>query len=621
MFFPRRPMPRERSSLLPLMPTLMPGTGTMPMHGPSMLPPPGWGPPPSYDDAVSDDRPSRHLAGQRSGLCGSSIQPTHSFAGTSSGGFTGGFFNNRSSASFAFHGGHHPPPRRLRLVTSHSENSFRGNADGLMCPHPFSPTITSVDPASIFKQHAHVNQHHHHHNPQHHHHHHHHRHNPSSNCSVAHHNNDFPVGSSNDNSPPSSSAPVGRINFRSLSQSQVLQRSTTEEDDECCMSHSCQGNSHHLHHHHKLPQSSSFLTNPSARNSEFSITSLSMPDNSSMSITMKSSNDIPLNDNSGSQCCNLNHGGTTSSLVDDDTDFASNNNECHIEETACSDQEISLTSNCTTSGEAIRLGGGRSSSGGGIGGPETITSSSSTTGATGLTSIITINGKICTHGAPPITTSEPKIINANKNNSFNAGQVDSNSVINSDTDIILNKKSLEFWGSLKKHKNFAYYGGGGSSTSRRRRKDKNKSSLSKISSLPCSPFLNMRRKLFGPGGKSLECVQNLNYNFSYSMAPIEAANVSSVASNKNNQNQVMINNNATSDEFSNGDYDDSRDKDKVSTSSVSSAENANLDQRRNSSTRNTPKKSSKEIFTRPDFSHDEVNNISSSAAEVRPELA
>ncbi|ODN01762.1 hypothetical protein Ocin01_04911 [Orchesella cincta] len=114
-----RPLPRERSSLLPLM---MPGSGSMPMHGgPSILPHPNWGPPPPYEEVSADsERSVRHMGGLRGGICASSIQPTHSFAGTSSGGFQGGgFFNNRSSASFAFPGGHHP--RRLRLpVTSHS---------------------------------------------------------------------------------------------------------------------------------------------------------------------------------------------------------------------------------------------------------------------------------------------------------------------------------------------------------------------------------------------------------------------------------------------------------------------------------------------------------------------
>lgn len=528
-------MPRERSSLLPLMPSMMPAGGNMSMHGPAIMPPPGWGPPPSYDDACSGDgdRHSRHIGGLRSGICGPGIQPTHSFAGTSSGGFTGGgFFNNRSSASFAFHGGHNPPPRRLRLVTSHSENSFRSNPDGLMCPHPFSPTIT-VDPLSIFKQHVHVNQHHHnnHNNLAN-------RHPPNnrqpggncttstlSNCSIA-RNDDYFVEGYGESPQNENPANHGR-NFRSLSQSQVLQHST--EEDDCYMNHSC----HDGHRHHsRIPQSASFQTTASGRNSEFSITSLSIPDNSSMSITMKSSNDIPLNDNtSSSHCCNINQVDGGNSLTEDE-DFVVLNNY-QIEESGFSDQEISLTSstNGTTSAEVIRHHSRKN----GTGGNDKMTgcdiTTSSSYGAVGLASNLNCVGsfgKKSTHysTAPSATTSsEPKMINANKTNSFNTvvRQTDSN-VINSDTDIILNKKALEFWGSLKKHKNFTYYGGG-NSTSRRRRKDKSKSSLSKISSLPSSPFMNMRRKLFGAGGKSLECVQNVNYNYSCSITPLEVADL------------------------------------------------------------------------------------------------
>lgn len=533
----------------------MPAAGNMPMHGPSILPPPGWGPPPSYDDACSGDgdRLARHIAGPRAaGLCTSSIQPTHSFAGTSAGGFTGGgFFNNRSSASFAFHGAHHPPTRRLRLVTSHSENSFQSNPDGLMCPHPFSPTIT-VDPVSIFKQHVQANQHH---QINHHHYQHQHpsqRHNPAgtmSTCTVA-PDSDHLRGNIAESSPVGTMGNAGR-NFRSLSQSQVLQRSA--EDDDCCLIHSC----HSGHENGQIPQSASFLTSASGRNSDFSITSLSIPDNSSMSITMKSNNDIPLNDNttSSSHCCNINlSGGRNDSLTEDD-DFAILNNN-PVEENGFSDQEISLTSstNYTTSAEVIKNhlpGNDTDAACNNVMRGGAITSSSS--GATGLASNCLLGNnaprsKLVHYSNVPCTTtsSEPKMINVNKTNSFSAvvGQTDSNHIINSDTDIILNKKALEFWGSLKKHKNFAYYGGGGNSTSRRRRKDKSKSSLSKISSLPSSPFMNMRRKLFGSGGgKSLECVQNLNSNFSYSIPPLEVADADIlVGSNGNFDNDNVANN-------------------------------------------------------------------------------
>lgn len=554
----RRPMPRERSSLLPLMPSLMPSGSTIPMHGPSMLPPPGWGPPPSYDDACSGDgeRVTRHIPGPRTGLCGSSIQPTHSFAGTSSGGFTGGgFFNNRSSASFAFHGAHHPPPRRLRLVTSHSENSFRSNPDGIMCPHPFSPTIT-VDPVSIFKQHVHVNQHHNNHNNYHHSHHQNYRHRPSegncgptthSNCSIT-HTNEY-LGGNENGSPPNGSSSRGR-NFRSLSQSQVLHRSI--EEDDYYINHTCHVNGR------QIPQSSSFLTNASGGNSEFSITSLSIPDNSSMSITMKSSNDIPLNDNtSSSHCCNINHSGGgninhSCSLAEDDFTTTHNN---LTEEAGFSDQEISLTStNYTASAEIVRNHHRLHVSGGTT--RDAILDNSSSSGAIGVASTCVIPNKTAGHNnaSCATTSSEPKMSNAHKVSSFSSGQGDSNNVINSDTDIILNKKTLEFWGSLKKHKNFVYYGGGAYSTSRRRRKDKSKSSLSKISSLPSSPFMNMRRKLFGSGGKSMECVQNLNYG--YAMPPLEIADVLGNGSNFGIGTTPAVPCVDGSDEFGNGNEDD-----------------------------------------------------------------
>lgn len=612
----------------------MPGGGTVPIHGPTIMPPPGWDPPPSYDDACSGDnvaRPTRILPGQRT----SGIQPTHSFAGTSASGFTGGgFFSNRSSASFAFHGTHQPPPRRLRLVTSHSENSFRnvanGNQDGLMCPHPFSPTITSVDPSSIFKQHSSsnngINQQHFHpqNNHNNHYYHHgngrnrHHPHNPRasaiSSCSIG-HNNDYLIGEGDEESgrmsPADQPTANGRRNFRSLS-TQVL-RCPTEEEDCCLSGHMCNQNHHHRSVCGQIPQSSSFQTNPSGRNSEFSITSLSMPDNSSMSITMKSSNDIPFNDNdqenntSSSNCCNNNGHVTCLSPGDDDED---NNNRTNtnysLEETGFSDQEISFTStNGTASAEALQNHhqnkSERSGSGDTAGDKlgtvtimKTATTSSSSVGAVGRKGV----------GVPSSTSSEPKITNANKNNSFNTVQIGSNSVINSDTDIILNKKTLEnVWGSLKKHKNFAYYGGGGNSTSRRKRKDKSKSSLSKISSLPSSPFMNMRRKLFGTGptgnGKSLECVQNMNYNFSYSMAPVESIDGDTlVLSNTKN----VINNTtgvaSTPEEFHKG-----------------SRSNANQER----------ESISKSISSSVDHSPEESSAISSmdtcSKAEIRPEVA
>jgi hypothetical protein len=114
----------------------------------SLLPPQGWGPPPSYEQVAvgrSDLSDNSHSA------------PSH-------------------------HNHHHPsnypppffrpqrqnqPPRVLRLVTSQSENCFSSStggqrSDGLLSPHPFSPTITSLDPAAIFRQQNYIISNHHH---------------------------------------------------------------------------------------------------------------------------------------------------------------------------------------------------------------------------------------------------------------------------------------------------------------------------------------------------------------------------------------------------------------------------------------------------------------------------